>query len=90
MYLWLKVRIENRFYESVNMDKKLEELKQRIDMLNAELQKTNIIGNKNLPILVKSFFIFLFFLIMSFLKPDLVIKIVELIINSLGVLEVVK
>ena len=72
------------------MDKKLEELKQRIDMLSVELQKTNIIGNKNLPILVKSFFIFLFFLIMSFLKPDLVIKIVELIINSLGVLEVVK
>ena len=71
-------------------DDELEELKKRIDLLNDELQKTNMIGNKNLPILVKSFFVFLFFLIMGFLKPDLVIKIVELIIKSFGIIEVVQ
>ena len=71
-------------------DDELEELKKRIDLLNDELQKSNIIGNKNLPILVKSFFVFLFFLIMGFLKPDLVIKIFELIIKSFGIIEVVQ
>ena len=71
-------------------DDELEELKKRIDLLNDELKKSNIIGNKNLPILVKSFFVFLFFLIMGFLKPDLVIKIVELIIRSFGIIEVVQ
>ena len=71
-------------------DDELEELKKRIDLLNDELKKSNIIGNKNLPILVKSFFVFLFFLIMGFLKPDLVIKIVELIIKSFGIIEVVQ
>ena len=71
-------------------DDELEELKKRIDLLNEELKKSNIIGNKNLPILVKSFFVFLFFLIMGFLKPDLVIKIVELIIKSFGIIEVVQ
>ena len=71
-------------------DDELEELKKRIDLLNEELKKSNIIGNKNLPILVKSFFVFLFFLIMGFLKPDLVIKIFELIIKSFGIIEVVQ
>ena len=71
-------------------DDELEELKKRIDLLNEELKKSNIIGNKNLPILVKSFFVFLFFLIMGFLKPDLVIKIVEFIIRSFGIIEVVQ
>ena len=67
----------------------IDELEKRIEALNAELQKTNMIGNENLPAIVKSFFIFLFFLIMAFLKPDLVIKIIELIINSFGVVKVV-
>ena len=71
-------------------DDELEELKKRIDLLNDELQKSNIIGNKNLPILVKSFFVFLFFLIMGYLKPDLILKIVELIIKSFGIIEVVQ
>ena len=71
-------------------DDELEELKKRIDLLNDELKKSNIIGNKNLPILVKSFFVFLFFLIMGYLKPDLILKIVELIIKSFGIIEVVQ
>ena len=71
-------------------DDELEELKKRIDLLNDELQKSNIIGNKNLPILVKSFFVFLFFLIMGYFKPDLILKIVELIIKSFGIIEVVQ
>ena len=71
-------------------DDELEELKKRIDLLNEELKKSNIIGNKNLPILVKSFFVFLFFLIMGYLKPDLILKIVELIIRSFGIIEVVQ
>ena len=71
-------------------DDELDELKKRIDLLNDELKKSNIIGNKNLPILVKSFFVFLFFLIMGYLKPDLILKIVELIIKSFGIIEVVQ
>lgn len=67
----------------------IDELEKRIEALNSELQKTNMMGNKNLPAIVKSFFIFLFFLIMGFLKPDLVIKIIELVINSFGAVKAV-
>lgn len=67
----------------------IDELEKRIEALNTELQKTNMMGNKNLPAIVKSFFIFLFFLIMGFLKPDLVIKIIELVINSFGAVKAV-
>jgi hypothetical protein len=63
-------------------NEEIDALEKRIDLLNTELQRTNLLGNKNLPTLVKSFFIFVFFLIMSFLKPDLVIKIVEIFIHS--------
>jgi hypothetical protein len=63
----------------------IEALEKRINALNEELQKTNLLGNKNLPMLVKSFFAFIFLIIMSFLKPDLVVKIVEIIIKSFGV-----
>lgn len=63
----------------------IEALEKRINALNEELQKTNLLGNKNLPLLVKSFFTFIFLIIMSFLKPDLVIKIIEVIIKSFGV-----
>jgi hypothetical protein len=66
------------------MANKIEELEKRLNALNEELQKSNMIANKNLPLLVKSFFVFLFFLIMSFLKPDLVIKIIQMILNSFG------
>lgn len=65
-------------------NEEIEKLEKRIDLLNEELKKTNLIGNKNLPTLVKSFFIFVFFVIMSFLKPDLVIKIFEIFINAFG------
>ena len=64
---------------------KIEELNKRIDMLNEQLSKSNLIANKNLPIIIKSFFVFLFFLIMGFLKPDLVIKIIEMLIKAFGV-----
>jgi hypothetical protein len=66
------------------MTRKIEELEKRIDSLNEELQKSNMIANKNLPILVKSFFVFLFFVVMGFLKPDLIIKIIQMILNSFG------
>lgn len=65
----------------------IDELEKRIDLLNKELKKTNLIGNKNLPAIAKTFFIFLFFIIMSFLKPDLVIKIIELFTNFKAVTE---
>lgn len=64
---------------------KIEELNKRIDMLNEQLSKSNLIANNNLPIMIKSFFVFLFFLIMGFLKPDLVIKIIEMLIKAFGV-----
>lgn len=67
----------------------IDALEKKIDLLNEELKKTNLIGNKNLPIIAKTFFIFLFFLIMSFLKPDLVIKIIELFGNSAGIIKTV-
>jgi hypothetical protein len=67
----------------------INELEKRIELLRFELQKTNLIGNKNLPILAKTFFMFLFFIIMAFLKPELVIKIVEIIINSFGAVKAV-
>ena len=54
-------------------------------MLNEQLSKSNLIANNNLPIMIKSFFVFLFFLIMGFLKPDLVIKIIEMLIKAFGV-----
>jgi hypothetical protein len=67
----------------MNDDEKIDALEKRIDLLNAELKKSNIIGNKNLPIIVKSFFVLIFFLIMGVLRPDLEIKIIEMIINSM-------
>lgn len=65
-------------------NKEIEQLKQKIENLSQELEKTNIIGNKNMPILVKYFFVFLFFLIMGFLKPDLILKIIEIIVKAIG------
>ena len=67
----------------------INELEKRIELLRSELEKTNLIGNKNLPALAKTFFMFLFFIIMAFLKPELVIKIVEIIINSFGAVKAV-
>ena len=63
---------------------KIANLERRITEMNTELQKTNILANQNLPILVKTIFLFLFFLIMAILKPELVIKIVEIFIKSFG------
>ena len=68
----------------MNDTEKIQELEKRIDAMNAELEKSNILANKNLPILVKTVFLFLFFLIMAILKPELVIKIVEIFIKSFG------
>jgi hypothetical protein len=70
-------------------NEEIDALEKRIDLLNAELQKSNMIANKNLPVLAKTFFIFLFFMIMSFLKPELVIKIIEILINSFGAIKAV-
>jgi hypothetical protein len=70
-------------------DPKLDELEKRIEALNNELQKANMIGNKNLPIIVKSFFVFLFLIIMGIIKPELVIKIFEMLIASFSVSTVV-
>jgi len=63
---------------------KIANLERRIIEMNNELKKTNILANQNLPILVKTIFLFLFFLIMAILKPELVIKIVEIFIKSFG------
>jgi hypothetical protein len=68
----------------MNDTDKIQELEKRIDAMNTELEKSNILANKNLPILVKTVFLFLFFLIMAILKPELVIKIVEIFIKSFG------
>lgn len=68
-------------------NRRIDELEKRIDLLNLELEKSNLLANKNLPILVRIFFIFLFFLIMGIFKPDLVIKIIEISINSIGALK---
>jgi hypothetical protein len=68
---------------------KIDELEKRIEALNNELQKTNMMGNKNLPIIVKSFFVFLFLIIMGIIKPELVIKIFEMLIASFSVSTVV-
>jgi len=68
---------------------KIDELEKRIEALNNELQKANMIGNKNLPIIVKSFFVFLFLIIMGIIKPELVIKIFEMLIASFSVSTVV-
>lgn len=72
----------------MNDREKIQELEKRIDAMNAELEKSNILANKNLPILVKTVFLFLFFLIMAILKPELVIKIVEIFIKSFGAMVV--
>jgi hypothetical protein len=70
-------------------EEETEKLKKSIDLLQEELKKTNIIGNKNLPILAKTVFLFVFFIIMSFFKPDLVIKIVEVFANAFGAVKAV-
>jgi hypothetical protein len=67
----------------------MEKLKKSIELLQEELKKTTLIGNKNLPVLAKTFFLFVFFIIMSFFKPDLVIKIVELFTNAFGTVKAV-
>ena len=67
----------------------INELEKRIELLRSELEKTNLIGNKNLPSLAKIVFLFLFFVIMWCSRPDLVIKIIETFINSFGVAKVV-
>jgi hypothetical protein len=70
-------------------NEEINALEKRIELLNTELQRTNLLGNKNLPALVKYIFLFVFFLIMSFLKPDLVIKIVEIFINSFSTIKTI-
>jgi hypothetical protein len=70
-------------------EEEMEKLKKSVELLQEELKKSNIIANKNLPSLAKAFFVFLFFIIMSFLKPELVIKIVEVFINSFGAVKAV-
>jgi hypothetical protein len=67
----------------------INELEKRIELLRSELEKTNLIGNKNLPSLAKIVFLFFFFVIMWCTRPDLVIKIIETFINSFGVAKVV-
>lgn len=66
----------------------INELEKRIELLRFELQKTNLIGNKNLPALAKIVFLFIFFVIMWCSRPDLVIKIMEAFINSFGAIKV--
>lgn len=61
----------------------LEELKKRIDLLNEELKKTNVIGNKNLPTIIKYVFVFVFLLITLFYRPELVEKVFEIFIDKM-------
>lgn len=69
-------------------NEEIDALEKRIDLLNAELQKTNLIGNKNLPIIIKTVFIFIFFTIMGFLRPELVEKIFEIFaIKMIGIMQ---
>jgi hypothetical protein len=63
-------------------EEEITKLKKSIELLNGELQKSNIIANKNLPIIIKYVFILLFFLIMSVLKPELITKIIQVVINT--------
>ena len=63
-------------------EEEITKLKKSIELLNEELQKSNIIANKNLPTIIKYVFILLFFLIMGILKPELVTKIIEVTINT--------
>ena len=67
----------------------IKELEKRIELLRSELQKTNLIGNKNLPALAKIVFSFIFFVIMWCSRPDLVIKIIEAFINSFSAIKAV-
>ena len=67
----------------------INELEKRIELLRSELQKTNLIGNKNLPILAKIVFSFLFFTIVLFTKPELIEKIVTIFVNSFGAVKAV-
>lgn len=66
----------------------INELEKRIELLRSELQKTNLIGNKNLPIIIKYLFIFVFFVVMLITKPDLVEKIFQIFaVKAVGVIE---
>jgi hypothetical protein len=60
----------------------MEKLKKSIELLQEELKKSNLLANKNLPIVIKYVFILLFFSIMGVLKPELVTKIFEIITNT--------
>ena len=66
----------------------INELEKRIELLRSELQKTNLIGNKNLPIIIKYLFIFVFFVVMLITKPDLVEKIFQIFaVKAVGIME---
>lgn len=66
----------------------INELEKRIELLRSELQKTNLIGNKNLPIIIKYLFIFVFFVVMLITKPDLVEKIFQIFaVKAVGIIE---
>lgn len=67
----------------------INELEKRIELLRSELQKTNLIGNKNLPILAKIVFSFIFFTIVLFTKPELIEKIIAIFVNSFGAVKAV-
>lgn len=69
-------------------NEKINELEKRIELLRSELQKTNLVGNKNLPIIIKYLFIFVFFVVMLITKPDLVEKIFEIFaVKAVGIIE---
>ena len=61
----------------------INELVKQINLLNDELKKTNVIGNKNLPIIIKYVFILVFFLIMSFFRPELVETVFEIFADKM-------
>jgi hypothetical protein len=66
----------------------INELEKRIELLRSELQKTNLIGNKNLPIIIKYLFVFVFFIVMLITKPDLVEKIFQIFaVKAVGIIE---
>lgn len=69
-------------------NEEINKLEKRIELLRSELQKTNLIGNKNLPIIIKYLFIFVFFIVMLITKPDLVGKIFEIFaVKAVGIIE---
>lgn len=56
-----------------------QELEDKIKELETEIKKRSILGNENLPIIIKWLLMAIFAIVMLIFRPDVLVKIVEIL-----------